>query len=281
MSYGSVQIASFVQEESDLKSGIFSQENYGGVTCLYVAARVSMLLYQTPYPIWAFTGPYETNYNGNIVMNRIRNVTGSGLCYHSFTAVSALILARYEPQFLQILELMFLQITVLLENCNTSFPEQMTNISNGIALLYDAAIFGVTVYHTWTLVSFALCAKVRPPATPLRLNNVQDNPVMDTSNHYNRQFILVLRFFLDLREQNVHPYGTSQTRDEAPCSSLKAAARKFSNAIIEDIGDPEDEQFFGSQATRFGTVSGRVLRPAASDAENNDSSPAVNLEVFS
>ncbi|KAF8528216.1 hypothetical protein BU17DRAFT_81468 [Hysterangium stoloniferum] len=60
----------------------------------------------------------------------------------------------------------------------------------------------------------------------------------------------------------------------------KAAAQKFSNAIIEDLGDPDDEQFVGSQATSSGTVFGRVLRPAASDAENNDSSPAVNLEEF-
>ncbi|KAF8518655.1 hypothetical protein BU17DRAFT_66286 [Hysterangium stoloniferum] len=92
--------------------------------------------------------------------------------------------------------------------------------------------------------------------------------------------ILVLRFFLDLREQNVHPNGTSQTKDEAPCSSLKAAAWKFSNAIIEDLGDPEDEQFVGSQVTGSGTVSERVLRPTASDAENKDSSAAVDLVEF-
>jgi len=92
--------------------------------------------------------------------------------------------------------------------------------------------------------------------------------------------ILVLRFFLDLREWNAHPNGTSQTKDLSPCSSWKAAARKFSSAIIEDLGDPDDDALFASQATSPGSVSRKVLRPTASDAENDDSFPTVNMEEF-
>jgi len=92
--------------------------------------------------------------------------------------------------------------------------------------------------------------------------------------------IQFLRFFLDLREWNAHPIGTLQTNDLPTCSSWKAASRKFSNAIIEDLGDPQDETLFASQATSPGSFSRQVLRPTASDAENNDSLPAVNLKEF-
>ncbi|KAF8512451.1 hypothetical protein BU17DRAFT_96241 [Hysterangium stoloniferum] len=127
----------------------------------------------------------------------------------------------------------------------------VANIANGIALLYDAAIFGVT----WEIAFVA---------------NLQASVSV----------ILASRFFLDLHEQNSHANGTSQTKDEAPCSSFKAATRTFSNVIVEDLGDPEGNQFSGSQVTSSRIVSRRVLWQTTSDAENNDSSPAVNLEEF-
>jgi hypothetical protein len=92
--------------------------------------------------------------------------------------------------------------------------------------------------------------------------------------------LLILRFFLDLREWNAHPNGTSQTRDLGPCSSFKAAVRKISNAIIEDLGDPEHEALFASQATSSGSVSGQALRATASEAENTGSFPTVDLVEF-
>jgi len=59
--------------------------------------------------------------------------------------------------------------------------------------------------------------------------------------------------------------------NKGPDSSWKAVAWKFSNAIIEGLEDLEDEALFASQATSPGSVSGQVLRPTASHAENNDS----------
>jgi len=181
------------------------------------------------------------------------------------------------------------------------------SIGNGSVILYDAAIFGVTVYHTWTLVKLRRSLPEMTGRTSLAslilkqgilrfliifcwtlqiiitnssklvrpnikgLTTVIERPI---------SVILVLRFFLDLRQWNTHPNGTSQTRDLTPCSSWKAVARKFSNSIIEHLGDPEDEALFASQATNPGSVSRQVLRPTASDAENNNLYPTVNLEEF-
>ncbi|KAF8512465.1 hypothetical protein BU17DRAFT_69231 [Hysterangium stoloniferum] len=268
-----------------------------GVTFLYLAARISMLLYQTLYPVWALTGlweeislqyqsfltvetiavrhfgRYEANYKENMVMNQNRNFTGSRLCDHAFTAASVLMLGDFIP-----LSMWF---------------EHVRNIANGLTLLSDAAIFGVTVYHTWTLARtrWSLTEMISGKSlSSLILKQVQgiitDKLVqpglagLTTTIERPVSVILVLRFFLDLREQNAYQNGTFHTRDEEPCSSFKAAAGKFSNAIIEDLGDPEDEQFVGSQVTGSGSVLGRVLRPTASDAANKDSSAAVDFVDF-
>jgi len=179
------------------------------------------------------------------------------------------------------------------------------SIGNGSTLLYDAAIFGVTVYHTWTLVKLRRSLPEMTGGTSLASlilkqgilrfliifcwvlqDIITDNLVrpsvkgLTTPIEKPVSFILVLRFLLDLREWNAHPNGTSETKDLSPCSSWKAAARKLSNAIIEDLGDPEDEALFARQATSPGSVSRQVLRPTASDAENDDSFPIVNLEEF-
>ncbi|KAF8508594.1 hypothetical protein BU17DRAFT_70771 [Hysterangium stoloniferum] len=91
--------------------------------------------------------------------------------------------------------------------------------------------------------------------------------------------LVVLRFFLDLRDRNAHQNGISRTKDMAPCSLFKAAARKMSNAIIGDIGDPEDEVLFTSQ-TSYGNVSGQLLGPSAGEAGTNNSSSTVSLQEF-
>jgi len=61
---------------------------------------------------------------------------------------------------------------------------------------------------------------------------------------------------------------------------LRQPREKKSNAIIDDLGDPEDEALFPSQATSLGRVSGQVLHPSVREPENNDSSSAVNLLEF-
>jgi len=197
-------------------------------------------------------------------------------------------------------------ITPILE-CHSSstvvFP--VSSIFNGLTILYDGAIFGVTVYHTWTLVKLRRSLPEMPGGRSLASlilkqgilrfliifcwglqSIITDNLVrpnikgLTTAIERPVSSILVLRFFLDLREWNAHPNGTSQTQDLPTCSSWKAAVRTLSNAIIEDLGDPEDEALFASQATSPGSVSRQVLRPTASDAENDDSFPTVNLEEF-
>jgi len=181
----------------------------------------------------------------------------------------------------------------------------VTRITNGLTILNDAAIFGVTVYHTWTLVKLrrslpemtggrSLASLILKQGILRFLiifcwglqSIITDNLVrpnirgLTTAIERPVSSILVLRFFLDLREWNAHPNGTLQTKDLSPRSSWKAVARKLSNSIIEHLGDPEDEALFASQGTSPGSVSRQVLRPTASDAENNDSFPTVNLEEY-
>ncbi|KAF8523964.1 hypothetical protein BU17DRAFT_63599 [Hysterangium stoloniferum] len=275
MSYNTSQLASYVQAESDNSSQLsfywiiagsviafydtiltFPQEvrfiwteKFRGMTLLYMTARLSMLLYQALYATWALAGFWA------------KTIT-------------------------------------LLENCDPTFPTLTAiNIADGLALLYDTAVFGVTVYYTWTLVKLRwslMTSDTSLGCLILKQDDHNQQPlqlklIRLLRTLISRRFtfvssvstLLVLRFFLDLREQNAHPNGTSQTGELAPpYSSFKAAVRKFSNGIIEDLGDPEDEALFASQAMSSRKVFGQVLRPSATEAENNDSSTAVNLEEF-
>ncbi|KAF8518265.1 hypothetical protein BU17DRAFT_66507 [Hysterangium stoloniferum] len=220
-----------------------------------------MLLFQTLYPLFQLTGLWKS---GCSVLVKIL-VSSELILGFSFGAVSVLMLGDFIA-----LSLGF---------------GRVLNINNGSTLLYDGAIFGVTVYYTWTLVKLRLSITEVISGTSLgylilKQGIITDNVLRDHSPVSSVSMILILRFFLDLRERNAHPNGTSQTRDLEPCSSFRAAMRKFSNAIIEDLGDPEDGSLFASQTTHSGTVSGQALRPSAGEAENNDSTPAVNLEEF-
>ncbi|KAF8512457.1 hypothetical protein BU17DRAFT_69223 [Hysterangium stoloniferum] len=271
MSYNAAQIASFVQAESD-NQFIYSFIIAGSGIPVYLERKIA--------------GCELSICGGSAIYASLSNSLPH-LGPHWIVGRGTKPIKKRKWTLLGI-ELMFPQ-TTMLGKCDSSFRKPITLRS-----------------LTEMTGGKSLSSLILKQATPLGLNNVQDNIFMDTSRYNNRQssssktvnyssfwkilkfqslafvsVILDLRFFLDLRDRNAHQNGTSQTRDEALCSSFKAAAQKFSNAIVDDLGDPDDEQFVGSQATSSGTVSGRVLRPAASDAENNDSSPAVNLEVFS
>ncbi|KAF8527142.1 hypothetical protein BU17DRAFT_61775 [Hysterangium stoloniferum] len=297
MSYSAAQIASFVQAESDSQlvnywiiAGsvialydtilTFPQEvqfiwmgKLWGVALLYVAARFSMLIYQAGFPIFALT-PLGAKTKrvfrtvegfflklDNHVIFIWRNFFDTCLCHHAFTAVSVIMLGDL--------------------------------IS--LSLCFERGIFGATVYRIWTLVKLRRSLPEMtsgPSLASLILKQgvlrffiiiswtlqivMTDYPGIGglTGNIENPvSVILFLRFFLDLRQLNAHPNGTSQTKHLEPCPSFKAAARRILNTIIEDLGDPEDEALFASQAR---SVSAQVLGPLA----GNDSSPAVNLEEF-
>jgi len=179
-------------------------------------------------------------------------------------------------------------IVPVLKICGSSFSGHIElNIDTGLTILYDAAIFGVTVYHTWTLIQLRRSLPGMTGGTSLAslilkqgilrfliicvwslqiiiTDNLVRPSIKGLTTAIGRpvSLILILRFFLDLREWNAHQCGTSQTRDLAPCSSFMAAARKLSNSIIEDLGDPEDEALFTSHATS-GIASRQVVRPTA------------------
>jgi len=155
--------------------------------------------------------------------------------------------------------------------------------ANALTLLYDAAIFVATACYTWSLV------KLKRP-----LSNMTSGPwllsliltqgvfrfltifswTLQTTIYDNLirrnikgltslierpvSALLVLRFFLDLRDRNAHPNGTSQTRDLATFSSFKAAARNISDAVVEDLRDPEDDACVASQAICDGSVASRA-----------------------
>jgi len=336
MSDTSTEISSFIQLESDIQliyywtiagSAIalydtiltFPQEvqfiwmgKFRGMTLLYVAARLSMLLSQILFPIYNFTQLWE---NGCSMFWKFF-VFSYFIMVFSF---SGILLARvyaimHSRRFLfSCLAIIFLAhcvsngIIITLQECNSAFPAEIAiNIGNGLTLLYDAAIFGLTVYHTWTLVKLSRSLPEMSSGTSLAslilkqgvlrfliiffcvlqafiTDNLVRPSIKGITTVIERPVsaLLVLRFFLDLREQNAHPNGTSQTKELTHCSSFKAAARKISNGIIEDLGDPEDEALFASQAPSSGRVSREVLRHTASEGERHDSSPWGNVLEFS
>jgi len=283
---------------------------FRSVTLLYVTARLSMLLYQTLFAIINLTSSSE---NGCTILFKvafsslpITEISTGGILLARVYAImparrflcgclAILILSRSAGYI----------IGPILACRSSSTTYTVQSIANGFTILYDAAIFGVTVYHTWTLVKLRRSLPEMTGRTSLAslilkqgilrfliifcwtLQSIMtDNLVrpnikgLTAAVERSVSVILVLRFFLDLREWNAHPNGTSQTKDLSPCSSWKAVARKLSHAIIKDLGDPEDEAMFASQATSHGSVSRQVLRPTASDAENNDLFPTVTLEEF-
>ncbi|KAF8509354.1 hypothetical protein BU17DRAFT_70455 [Hysterangium stoloniferum] len=91
--------------------------------------------------------------------------------------------------------------------------------------------------------------------------------------------LLILRLFLDLRERLAHPNGIFQTREPELLSSFKAAIWNISNAVIEDLGDPENDDLFASQTTSDESASRQAL-PATTEADNNDSPSTVNPVEF-
>ncbi|KAF8513668.1 hypothetical protein BU17DRAFT_68715 [Hysterangium stoloniferum] len=140
-------------------------------------------------------------------------------------------------------------------------PRKTANyINNGMILLYDVAIFGMLdvpgVIRFIIIVSWVIQVIITDNPSLAGLTAGIERPMPTQMAHLKQGTTYLV---LHLRR----PHANSQ----------------FSNAIIEDLGDPEDEQFFSRQATSSGTVSGRVLS-LASDAEINDSSPAVNIEEF-
>jgi len=283
---------------------------FRSVTLLYVTARLSLLLSQILFTIIYLTPLLE---NGCTILVKIAlssfpigEISMGGI---ELARVYAIIPARRLLCLcLAILLLSRWAGTIIAEilECRTSSTGfTVDSIVNGLSILYDAVILGVTVYHTRTLVKLR---RSLPEMTGCRSlgslilkqgilrfliifcwilqSIITDNLVrpnirgLTVAVEKPVSVILVLRFFLDLREWNAHPNGTSQTKDLSPCSSWKAVAWKLSHAIIEDLGDPEDEAMFASQATSPGSVSRQVLRATASDAENNDLFPTVNLEEF-
>jgi len=51
--------------------------------------------------------------------------------------------------------------------------------------------------------------------------------------------ILICRFFLDIRQRNDHPNGTSQSSQ--PVGSFHAVAQRIHTAVVEEFGDPSFE----------------------------------------
>ena len=49
--------------------------------------------------------------------------------------------------------------------------------------------------------------------------------------------IIVCRFLLEIRQQNAHPNGTSQTHQASPINSFHAVAQHVGNSVVEEFGD--------------------------------------------
>ncbi|KAF8529681.1 hypothetical protein BU17DRAFT_79750 [Hysterangium stoloniferum] len=61
--------------------------------------------------------------------------------------------------------------------------------------------------------------------------------------------ILILHFFLDLRERNIHPHGMSATTQPEPLNTFRAVVRNAGNSILEDFQDLEYEEFLAARST--------------------------------
>ncbi|KAF8527133.1 hypothetical protein BU17DRAFT_61768 [Hysterangium stoloniferum] len=261
-----------------------------GVALLYVAARFSMLIYQAVFPIFALT-PLGAKAKrvfrtvegfflklDNHVIFIWRNFFDTCLCHHAFTAVSVIMLGDLISLSL-CFERGIFGATVYrvwtLVKLRRSLPE-MTSGPSLASLILKQGVLRFFIIISWTLQ----IVMTDHPGIGGLTGNIE-NPYLYFITRLSHRFTLVssvsvilfLRFFLDLCQLNAHPNGTSQTKHLEPCPSFKAAARRILNTIIEDLGDPEDEALFASQAR---SVSGQVLRPSA----GNDSSPAVNLQEF-
>jgi len=345
MSSNTTQLSSFIQQQSDWQLynyvviagaviGVYdtfltiSQEvrfvwtgTFRGITILYVVARFSVFLSQILYAVIEMV---TTSENACYVQLKV----AFSVYLVAKVSISGILLARvyalmHSQRYLFVcLGMVFLSCSVLavgnvvLARCKTMSLRRIIvlNAESAFDLLYDAFIFGVTVYHTWRIVRLRRSLPDMTGGTSLASIILEQGiirfgiilfwaiqllitemfvqvPIGDLMVPIQRSvtYLLVLRFFLDLRERNAHLNGTSRTRDLAPLSSFKVAARSISNAIIEGLGDPKDEALFVNRASDE-NVSGPALHPSANDAENNDSSaneadnndssPTVNLVEF-
>ena len=83
-----------------------------------------------------------------------------------------------------------------------------------------------------------------------------------------------MQFFLELCNCNAHLNGSSQIRDLESVSSFKAVIQNISNAIIEDLGDPENEVLFTSQATSHrSSMTAQASQPMVDEVENSELTP--------
>ena len=74
---------------------------------------------------------------------------------------------------------------------------------------------------------------------------------------------------------------SSRIRDLESVSSFKAVIQRISNGIIEDLGDPQNEALFTSQATSHTpSVTGGVSQPVVGRVENSELTPEINMEEF-
>ncbi|KAF8530248.1 hypothetical protein BU17DRAFT_60011 [Hysterangium stoloniferum] len=153
-------------------------------------------------------------------------------------------------------ETFILRELIISQNVAFNCPTTVISAANALTIFYDAAICVATWYYMWSLVRTIFSWKLQTILTDNRnlkgLLSLIERPV---------SALLALLFFLDLCDRNAHPNATSQTRDQAIISSFNAAARNISDAIIEDLGDPED-----------------ALR--RSEAERKELSPTVDLVEF-
>ena len=94
--------------------------------------------------------------------------------------------------------------------------------------------------------------------------------------------ILILHFFLDLRERHAHFNGTSQLGDLETVSPFMAVIHSISNAIVEDLGDPEYKSLFTIHITNHNSsITGEISQPIRNDSmENSNTVPSITIEEF-
>ncbi|KAF8523288.1 hypothetical protein BU17DRAFT_63862 [Hysterangium stoloniferum] len=176
---------------------------FRGMTFFYVAARSSIVLSQILYPIFWFTTLSEKRLfylleifaldsNGYGHCSQ-RNLIGTCLRRHAFTEVPLLKLEDVIPH-------VFLPKGVGQEHLLS--PTSLVNVTKALTMSYDLAIFAVTVYHTWGVITVRRSLPEMTGGTNLVSLILKQGGNIIFATKYTHQWILpelgIARFFVIL-----------------------------------------------------------------------------------
>jgi len=80
---------------------------------------------------------------------------------------------------------------------------------------------------------------------------------------YRLSVIIVCRFLLEIRQQNTHPNGTSQTHQASLKNSFHAVAQHVGNSVAEEFGDSFFNESFAISQSHEESMELQEISPQA------------------